>query len=161
MRHSPEQVRRLRRSQALPFRLHPMNNDDNRVCSECVKPAKVLLEHDEARGERSPRCMSCVSAFAATCPAGLPSGSNTMYREPRNGCVMRDNIGNRPARFSSRCTDDVTNVLIMQPSNRHYRVRSEPLCARHAQLIDPDEFGDAVMISMLVLIPSRGGKEGV
>lgn len=125
-------------SQALPFRLHLI--EESTDCRQCGEPAQTLVEPDEDREQRVPMCLDCVTAFALVCPAGNPQGSSSMPRTIRSGCILRDQVGNRPIRYSPRCTDEVTVVVIGQGTDRHYRVRSEPLCARHAEMVE-DEVG--------------------
>lgn len=123
----------LTADQPLPFRLHAL--EQWAVCSACGKSADVGVERDASRGERVPFCLDCVIKVAVTCPAGDPAGQSSMPRTLRTGCVMRDAVGNRPARFRAKCTEEVAAVMITQGKDRHYRVRSQPLCARHADML--------------------------
>ncbi len=125
-------------SQALPFRLHLI--EDSADCRQCGAPAQTMVEPDEDREQRIPMCLACMTAIALVCPAGNPQGASGMPRTIQSGCILRDRVGNRPVRYSPRCTDEVAVVVIGQGADRHYRVRSEPLCARHAEMVE-DEVG--------------------
>lgn len=122
----------LTADQPLPFRLHPLYGSASCTCG---KAAEVGVESDDARGKQTPWCLDCITKVALSCPAGDPAGQSSMPRTVRTGCVMRDAVGNRPARFWPKCTDAVAAVMIGQGENRHYRVRSQPLCARHADML--------------------------
>lgn len=124
----------LSASQALPFRLHPI--EEAAPCTTCGEAAELLMELDDRRDERVPLCLRCTTGMAMVCEAGDPQGNSSMPRTIRRGCVLRDAVGNRPIQYSPRCTEEVTAVVIAQGPKRHYRVRSEPLCARHAEMVE-------------------------
>ncbi len=123
----------LKADQPLPFRLHAI--DDQRECTICRKRADYQVEFDDVRGDLAPTCHECAVELSLSSDAGDPAGQSSMPRTIRTGCVMRDAVGNRPARFWPKCTDEVAAVMIGQGKDRHYRVRSQPLCARHADML--------------------------